>query len=183
MDNIITENIKGFEIKLKLLPGVFSPRGLDNGTKLLIDNLEVRDGTVVADLGAGVGVLGLVITKLNRTCHVHLLEDHLRSYELARDNLELNNSRNVEVFLSNLFSAVPERTYNQIFSNPPAQMGNDFLEEVVAESFKHLKPEGYLWLVVPSHLKEVIERLFQKYFGNCKIMAHGKEHVVLKAKK
>lgn len=42
MSNIITEHLKDFTIKFKTKHGVFSKQGLDDGTRLLIDNLEVE---------------------------------------------------------------------------------------------------------------------------------------------
>lgn len=180
-DNIVTENLKGVEIKFKLKSGVFSEKGLDLGTRLLIDSLKIREGGVIADLGSGNGVVGLVIAKLNRTGHVHLLEDHVRSANLAKENIALNDLRNVEVFLSDLFSAVGDRTYQVIVSNPPAHLGNEFLEEAASECLKHLKPKGEVSWVIPSHLKPVILRLFEKYFGNHIIMSTGKQHIVIKA--
>lgn len=183
MDNIITENLRGVEIQFKTKAGVFSKQGLDSGTKLLVENAEIQDGTLIADLGCGSGVLGFVLAKLNKNGHIHLLDDHIRSVKLAEENVELNSLKNVEVYLSDLFSAVGDRTYHQIFSNPPAHLGNDFLEESASECFKHLKPKGEVWWVVPKYLKPVIERMFKKYFKNSTIVANGKEHIVIKASK
>ncbi|MDD2822668.1 MAG: methyltransferase [Candidatus Daviesbacteria bacterium] len=183
MNKLNTINLKGFDIQFQTQPGVFSKAGLDDGTRLLIDNLEIEDGSLLADLGSGTGILGITCALLNPHGHVHLLDDHVRSAKLTKQNIEINKLRNAEGYLSDLFSEVDNRTYHQIFSNPPAQMGNDFLEEVTTQSFKHLKENGILWFVVPHHLKNVIEKLFQNVFGNCTIVAHGKEHIVLKAKK
>lgn len=181
--SIISINLRRFEIKFKSKPGVFSEKGLDLGTKLLIDNMEVMDRTLVADLGSGSGLVGLMAANLNPHGHIHLLDDHLRSVELARENIGLNNLKNVEIYLSDLFSAVEERTYYQIYCNPPQDMGNEFLEEMVSECLKHLKQEGQAYFVVQKHIKPVIERLFKKYFGNSTIVATGKIHVVLKGVK
>ena len=183
MNDFITENLRGFEIKLKLKPGVFSPRSVDSGSKLFIDHLKVADGTVIADVGCGSGVIGIVAAKLNPSGHVQLLDDHLRSTELARENVELNRLKNAEVYLSDVFSAVGERTYHQIISNPPQHLSNDFLDFLAGEFNKHLKPGGEIWWVVQKHLKPFIKRLFDNHFGNCTIVAHGQEHVVLKAKR
>ncbi len=168
-------------MKFKTKPGVFSEKGLDEGSRLLIDHIEVRDGTMIADLGCGSGVIGLVAAKLNPKGHTHLLDDHLRSVELAKENTKLNNLKNVEVFLSDLFSAVSERTYYQVYCNPPQDLGNEFLEETVSECFKHLKSGGQVYFVVQKHIKPVIERLFEKYFGNSTIVAQGRIHTLLKA--
>lgn len=172
-----------FEIKFQTKPGVFSKAGIDSGTRLLIENMVIEDQTLIADLGCGSGVIGFVASKLNPKGHIHLLDVNLRFVELAKENVQLNGLRNVEVYLSDLFSAVPDRTYHQIFSNPPQHLGNDFLDEGASECFKHLKPNGQVVWVVQQRLQPVIERLFQKYFKNCKIVAHGKEHVVIKAQK
>lgn len=184
MDNdLINLNLKGVEIQFKTKPGVFSRHGLDEGSKLLIDNLEVRDETVVADLGTGSGVVGLWIAKLNSRGHVHLLDDSLRATKLAEENVELNGFKNVEVFLSDMFSAVGDRTYHLIVSNPPQDLGNEFLEELAKESFNHLKNNGETVWVVQKQIKPVIERLFQQYFGNCETLANGKIHTVIKGVK
>lgn len=183
MNNFIDENLRGFEIKLVIKPGVFSPKGVDSGSRLLIDNLEVEDKTLICDLGTGAGVIGIVCAKLDPSGHVHLLEDHLSSFEVAKENVELNHLRNAEVYLSDLFSAVPDRTYHQIFSNPPQHLGNDFLDFTAAECLKHLKPGGQVWWVVQKHVKPFAARLFEKHFGGVTIVAQGREYVVLKAKK
>lgn len=183
MNNIITENLKDFNIKFETKPGVFSEKGLDTGTKLLVDNLEVEDKTLIADLGSGTGIVGMVAAKLNPNGHVHLLDDHLRSVELAKKNVELNILKNVEVYLSDLFSAVGDRTYHQIFSNPPQSLGNEFLKEIITESFNHLKPKGTLWLVVKKNVKSFIERVLKEVFPKYQIIVYGKEHVIIKASK
>ena len=181
MSNVILENLRGFKIKFETKPGVFSEKGLDNGTRLLIDNLEVTDNTLIADLGSGAGIVGIVCAKLNPNGHVHLLDDHLRSIELAKKNLELNNLKNVEVYLSDLFSAVGNRTYHQILTNPPQLLGNEFLKEIIIDCFNHLKPEGTLWLVVKINVKNFIERTLKSVFPKYKIIIYGKEHVVIRA--
>lgn len=183
MQKIINLNIRGYQIKLKMKPGIFSQNGLDSGTKLLIDNLKINNNTLIADLGSGSGIVGFIAAKLNPDGHIHLLDDHLRSADLAKENVGLNNLRNVEVYLSDLFSAVEGRTYHQIFSNPPQQMGNEFLREILEQSYKHLKPGGEFYLVVKKNLKNVIERLLNNFFQNTEIIAQGKEHIVIKAKK
>ena len=181
MEQVISENLRGFTIKFKTKSGVFSKQGLDVGTKLLIDNLEVIDRTLIADLGSGTGAIGFVCAKLDPYGHVHLLDDHLRSVELAKENTELNDLRNVEVYLSDLFSVFPNRTYHQILSNPPQQLGNEFLEELITESYKHLKENGSLWLVVKNNLKTVIERILNKIFTSYQVVANSKTHIVIKA--
>jgi 16S rRNA (guanine1207-N2)-methyltransferase len=181
MEEIIEQKIHGFTIKLKTKPGVFSAKGIDSGTRLLIDCMKPVDEGVIADLGAGSGILGFVIAKMSPKAHVHLLEDHMRSFSLLEENVELNQLKNVEIFLSDLFLAVSSRTYNQIFSNPPQQLGNQFLEEVIDECFNHLKNDGELWLVIKRNLKEPLKRMLEKSFAEIEIVETNKEYLVFKA--
>lgn len=183
MTKLFNTHLKDLDIKFETRPGVFSSHGLDSGTELLLENLEVRDETLIADLGCGTGVIGILAAKLNYHGHVHLLDDHLRAINLAKENLELNDLRNAEVYLSDLFSSVPNRTYHQIISNPPASLGNEFLEELISESFNHLKPQGFLWLVVTKNIKPAIERMLKNSFKSYIIVAQGKEHVVIKTQR
>lgn len=83
--------------------------------------------------------------------------------------------------MSDLFSAVEERTYQQIFSNPPQSLGNEFLEELIEQSYQHLKQNGELWLVIKKNLKPVFERMMEKTFGNFKVIAFSKEHCLVKS--
>lgn len=183
MSDLKTDNLKGFEIKFKTRPGVFSKDGVDLGTKLLVEKMEVQDGTMVADLGCGTGILGLVAGKLNPRGHVHMLDVNLKVVKLAQENIELNHLTNVEVFLSDLFSEVQKRTYQQIFSNPPQHLGGEFLEELVAESFKHLKPNGELWLVMQKNLKSTILPIMERNFADFEIILNGKDYLIVKGVK
>lgn len=183
MEEVIEETIRGYRIKFKTKSAVFSRQGLDSGTKLLADHMEVSDETVVADLGCGTGMLGFVAAKLNPNGHVHLLDVNLRAVELAKENVQLNKFKNVEVFLSDLFSATKDRSYHLILSNPAQHSGNEFLDECAKECFDHLKEKGVVYWVVLKHVKPVIERLFDKYFRNCTIVARTNAYVVLKAAK
>lgn len=183
MDDMLEKKLRGFDIRLKVRPGVFSRKGIDRGSELLLDSITVSDGTTIADLGCGTGVIGFVAAKLNPSGYVHLFDVNLRITELAAENAELNRLKNVEVYLSDLFSAVGDRTYHQILSNPPLHLGNDFLNEAAAESYRHLKPKGSMVWVVQKRLKPLIKRIFMTQFNNFAIIGDGKDYIVAKAEK
>ncbi len=175
--------LRGHKLKFKVAPGVFSPQRIDDGSRLLIDNLKIQDGTMIADVGCGNGVIGFVAAKLNSKGYIHLLDVNLRAINLAKENVFLNHLDNVEVYLSDLFSGVPDRSYHLILSNPAQHQGNAFLEESVKESLRHLKNSGKLIWVVQKHVRPYIERLFNKHFGNSTVLAYGREHVVIRTTK
>lgn len=181
MEDTITENIKGFKIKLKSIPGAFSKKGVDEGSRLLINTINISNGTLIADLGCGSGVIGIIAAKMNPKGHVHLLDVNIRMVELAKTNIKINKVENAEVFISDLFSAVGNRTYHQIFSNPSLHIGKEFLNETASECYKHLKPSCSVLLVIQAHLKPFVQRVLSEHFGNSKIVARGKKHVVIQA--
>lgn len=191
MDNIIEETIKGVKIRFKTKPGIFSKGRFDLGSKLLFarkssalfENIELPERGLIADLGCGTGVIGFTAAKLAPKAHIHLLDVNLRTVELAKENAELNRLKNVEIYLSDQFSAVPERTYNLILSNPAQHLGNEFLEETGQECFNHLKKGGEVYWVVQRHLKPFVQRLFENIFGEGTIIATGKDHIIIKGVK
>lgn len=183
MSDTISIKIKGAEVKFRTQPGVFSKKGLDKGSQLLLENAVISDGTIIADLGCGSGVIGFISAKLNPLGHVDLFDANVRAIELAKKNVELNNLPNVHIYLSDIFNAVNDKTYHLILSNPPQQLGNLMLEQMADECFKHLKPGGKVIWVMQQHLQPFMKRLFQKHFGNYEVLIHGKGYVLVQAVK
>jgi 16S rRNA (guanine1207-N2)-methyltransferase len=167
------ERVRGVELRFRTRPGVFSARGLDDGTRLLLDHLDLSGAGLIADLGCGAGPIGIAAARLAPTAHVHLLDEHLRAVDAARENVRLNGVRNAEVFLSDLFSAVGGTRYSHVLSNPPARLGNDFLAELVHAALTHLAPGGALWLVVVSNVRPVFERLLTGAGHPPEVVARG----------
>lgn len=175
------ERIRGVELRFRTRPGVFSAKGLDDGTRLLLEHVDLAGAGLIADLGCGAGALGIVAARLAPTAHVHLLDEHLRAVDVARDNVRLNGVPNAEVFLSDLFSAVGATRYSHVMSNAPARLGNAFLDELVHASLAHLAPGGALWLVVVANVRPAFERLLDGAGARPEVVARGKGHVVLRA--
>jgi len=179
---LLTERVRGIELQFRTRPGVFSAKGLDEGTRLLIQRVDLSDATLVADLGCGAGPIGIAAARLAPRAHVHLLDEHLRAVDVARDNVRLNGVRNAEVFLSDLFSAVGASRYSHVLSNAPARLGNEFVEEMVHAAMAHLMPNGTLWLVVVSNVRPVFERVLVRLGSPPETVVRGRQHVVLRAR-
>jgi 16S rRNA (guanine1207-N2)-methyltransferase len=182
LSDLITAPVRGIDLRFRTRPGVFSAKGLDEGARLLIDHLDLSDARLVADLGCGAGPIGIAAAMLAPKAHVHLLDEHLRAVDAARDNVRLNRVPNAEVFLSDLFSAVGGTRYSHVLSNAPARLGNEFLEEMVHAGLAHLAPGGALWLVVVSNVRPVFDRLLARAGAPGEVVARGRQHVVLVAR-
>lgn len=127
--------------------GVFAAHGLDPGTALLIESLEVNGARRILDLGCGWGALGLAAAKSAPEARVVLTDVNQRAARLARRNLERNGATNAEVRVGSLFAPVAGERFDLILTNPPFHAGRELVLQLLAEAPDHLEPGGRLLLV------------------------------------
>src|SRR5690625_2890338 len=104
--------------------GVFSKNEVDFGSHLLIEQFEppAIDGEFL-DLGCGYGPIGIVIADCNRERHVVMADVNERAVALAKKNTIQNNVNNVTCIQSDRFSAIKEREFAAVLTNPPIRAG------------------------------------------------------------
>lgn len=168
------DNIKSNEQKKKVIinnhefifttdNGVFSKKGLDFGTRVLLETLEVNKmkGKVL-DFGCGYGPIGIYLA-LNQELEVHMIDINRRSLELARKNVNLNHV-NVTIYESDIYSNVHCK-FDYIISNPPIRVGKKILYQILFDAKKYLNKNGELWIVVNKGqgAKSLIKDLEQTY--------------------
>lgn len=124
--------------------GVFSKKGLDFGTRTLLETLPPLKGDVL-DIGCGYGPIGIYIAK-KYDVNVDMVDVNLRSLDLASKNSLLNNVK-TNVFESDLYSSITKK-YDFIITNPPIRVGKDILYKLLFDAKNHLNKNGQLWLVV-----------------------------------
>jgi len=168
------ENIESKEVKTKCIinnetfnfttdNGVFSKKGLDFGTRSLLENLEIDkiNGNVL-DFGCGYGPIGIYLATRTKA-KVDMIDINLRSINLAKKNAHINNV-NVNIFESNIYENIKEK-YDFIISNPPIRVGKIVLYQILFEAKKHLKENGELWIVINKDqgAKSVLKDLEKEY--------------------
>ncbi len=141
-------NIKvgGQSLKFITDNGIFSKKGLDFGTRTLLESIEPEKikGDVL-DFGCGYGPIGIYLKKVCN-CNIDMVDINERAISLAKKNAALNNV-NVNIFKSDIFSNV-DKKYDFIITNPPIRVGNKILYEILFSSLKHLKEKGKLLFVI-----------------------------------
>lgn len=136
--------IKNKEVELITDNGVFSKRGLDFGTRSLLETIEDLNGEIL-DFGCGYGPIAIYIKK-TFDCTVDAIDINLRALNLAKQNAKLNNA-DINIFESNLYENVTKK-YDYIVTNPPIRVGKKILLEILLKAKEHLKTNGQLIFVI-----------------------------------
>jgi len=180
----IVLDIELFDSKLKLHTrwGTFSPRAIDDGTKLLMKYFSADIDDICLDLGCGYGPIGLALAKHCSRGQIHMVDKDFVAVELANYNAKLNNIVNAKVYLSDAFLQVPsDIKFNQIVSNIPAKVGREQLSIILYDALDALKPGGVITVVTINGLKDFIKNNFKSVFGNYKKIKQGQKYVISQA--
>ena len=159
--------------------GLFSPRRIDDGSRMLIEKAPIEEGDLTLDLGCGYGAIGLAVAAATPTGTVHLVDKDFVAVDFTRRNAEANGLTNAEVYLSNAFSAVPPAlAFDNVLSNLPANVGKELLTIILTDAHRRLKPGGRLCVVTVAGLRRFIRRNFEEVFGNYAKLKQGKTYTV-----
>ncbi len=173
--------LRGFPVTFSTTWGLFSPKGIDAGTDLLIEHIEIQEDDTCLDLGCGYGAIGISIAKCTPTATVYMVDKDFVAVDYAGKNVARNQLSNCHVLLSNGFSHLPDIQFDLITSNLPANVGKELLQIFLADAKQHLKPNGRLYVVTISGLREFIKRNFLNIFGNYQKVKQRHTHTVAMA--
>ena len=84
---------------------------------MLAENLEIKKGQSVLEIGTGSGVVAMYASRL--TDKITVTDINFDACELARKNFEENNIENIEILFGNLFEPVKNRKFDVILFNTP----------------------------------------------------------------
>lgn len=177
-DIVFQKELRGFDFTFHSTWGLFSPKNIDEGTELLINNIDVKSKDISLDLGCGYGAIGLTIAKLSPQGSVHLIDKDFVAVDYAKKNTQINKINNCQIYLSNGFNNVPEIKFDNIVSNIPAKTGKEFYWIMMYDAKKYLKINGKFYLVYISGLKEFFKRNFREIFGNYKTIVSSKTYTI-----
>ncbi len=84
---------------------------------LLADNLEIKEGQSVLEIGTGSGIVAMYASRL--TDDITVTDINFDACELARRNFAENGIENIEILWGNLFEVVENRKFDVILFNTP----------------------------------------------------------------
>lgn len=161
-------------------PDLFSPKGLDMGSQLLLESVAKIKYKKVLDWGCGWGAIALWVAKHTPHAKVTALDSDIAAVAATQANAKAEKLTNLKVVASHGYAQLEDGIkYNLICSNPPTHRGREVVETMIAESLVRLEDEGKLLLVVEARIKPWVAREMTKVFGNYKILKRGPKNVVL----
>lgn len=165
--------------------GVFSKRGIDLGTKLLIEAFEMTETAgPLLDVGCGYGPIGLALAKAYSSRDVVMIDINERAVKLSEKNAERNGIENARIFQSYLFTKVQTEDFAAILSNPPIRAGKDVVYQLFEEAVQHLAAGGEFWTVVRKQqgAASALKKL-QGIFPDVAVVLKKKGYVVMRGTK
>lgn len=177
-------DLRGDRYQVYSRPGVFSWERLDEGTRALIEAMEIRAGETVLDLGCGYGIAGIVAAKLSGVGAVTLVDVALEAVESARRTVTANGLTNCQVLPSDCAAAVRHLRFDVVVANPPFHVGKgatyDTAQQFIRDAAALLRPGGRLYLVANRFIP--YERTMARFFDDATVVFASGRYKVLGAR-
>ncbi|MBM6398938.1 class I SAM-dependent methyltransferase [Phycicoccus sonneratiae] len=143
--------LAGRDVEVEVAGGVFSPGGLDKGTRVLLDEAPAPPPTgTFLDLGCGWGPVALTLGLRSPGATVWAVDVNERALDLCRRNAAALGLTGVRAGVA---ADVPaEARFDLIWSNPPIRVGKAVLHDLLRTWLPRLAPGGRASLVVQKNL-------------------------------
>lgn len=126
--------------------GVFSKKGLDFGSRTLIDTLLSLDiSGRCLDVGCGYGAIGIILSSFF-SINFDMIDVNKRAVHLAVMNIK-ENDVSARAFYSNIYENVNEK-YDVIITNPPIRAGKEIVYKILFGARDYLNFGGTLYFVI-----------------------------------
>ena len=184
-------SVMNHTIRIAWLPGVFSRKGVDEASELLLetlpDLLPGQQECKILDVGCGGGLLGagaaLVAEHSGSSIGQLVLCDSYAPALLASRRTLTENGIKGDVRASDVFSEIDGR-FDLILSNPPFHQGVDqdlgVPRRLIQEAGGHLARHGRLVIVANRHLP--YQGWMRKIFKQVNLRAENRSFLVIEAR-
>jgi 16S rRNA (guanine1207-N2)-methyltransferase len=148
-DRNIEAELRGNQFTFQTDAGVFSKKGIDFGSRLLIETVDLSSINSLLDLGCGYGPVGVSLAKASPSLRVTMVDINERATQLAQENARRNRVESqIEIKVSDGFQQLEGQKFDAILCNPPIRVGKAFVFELFAASKDYLTASGCLWIVI-----------------------------------
>ena len=159
-------------------PGTFSYGRFDNGSRAMIDVVEIHDGDSILDLGCGNGTVGcLLATKAGPNGRVTFIDSNLRALVLAEHNAKANHVAQPIFVAATRLEGLENKSFDAIVANPPYYAKSD-ITRLFVEGAKQLLKHGGRYYIVTKMPTAVVPMIFET-FGDCSVIENRGYSVVM----
>lgn len=150
--------------------GVFSKDKIDDGTDFLIDTILneplISKNAEIIDYFAGIGVIGIMLSKFLELKKLHCIESDLISLFLLKRNLKYHhiNDSIVHEMDGLVNPIIIPNTIDYIIANPPTHIKKEDFKNFLQISRQLLKNQGKLMIVINSIIP--YEHTLKEFFPN-----------------
>lgn len=180
IEKSFASEVREVEMDFSTCEGLFSPGKIDDGTRLLIESLDLSDKEKVLDVACGYGALGIFAAK-KFGCKVSLTDDSSLATFYAERNLEKNKVKNYQLRNRDCLDGFNHKKFDAIISNPPTHQGSKTTEEIFTQSFKKLKSGGRLIIVYNKNMR--FQDKLNEIFDKTRILDEKDNYRILEASK
>ncbi len=162
---------------------VFADSKLDEGTRLLLDVMDVHASDQALDLGCGAGFIGLQMAREASSGKVTMVDASLAAVATAQQSVIEQGLTNVRVLSSDGAQAVRDQRFSLIATNPPFHQGGiqtlQIAERFIRDAAQVLDQKGRFYLVANRFLK--YEPTLLSFFHNVQEVGGDSRYKVLLA--
>lgn len=173
-------------LDLDVSPDVLIPRPeTEHLLEWLLQHLPAQKVLRLVDLGTGSGAIALALASERKLWKIDATDVSEQALQIAKHNAEKHHIDTVNFYLGDWFSALPDKQYDAIVSNPPyvqagdqhlkdltfepqaalvaADSGMAVLQHIIANAAKYLVPRGTLMVEHGYDQAERVVALFKTH--------------------
>jgi release factor glutamine methyltransferase len=170
----------------KVNPHVLIPRAdTETLTETALSKINLRDHTEILDLGCGTGIIGITIALERPLSKVTLIDQSEDAIQNTKENQTLHQVINTTIQKSDWFSALDQKRFDVILSNPPYLEENDphllqgledepldalvsgptgieAIHHIIENAKNYIKPSGWLFIEHGYNQAKILKDFFEK---------------------
>ena len=156
--------VQDVRMEFRTCEGLFSPDSLDQGTRILLENLELTEKGKVLDLATGYGTVTAFMNADNEELEYYLSDDNGMAVRYAEKNMKLNDVSDFYLKHSDCLDGFKNERFDLVVSNPPTHQGRMVTTEMFEESYQVLNKTGKLVIVYNGNMKfeDQLKDIFEK---------------------
>jgi 16S rRNA (guanine1207-N2)-methyltransferase len=182
--NVAQEELRGKKYTFLTDAGVFSKKGVDYGSKHLIETMQLKEDAKVLDVGCGYGPIGLSAAVMCPKGHVTMVDINERAIELSAENARRNGIANVSILQSDLLEQVKEQRFDAVLTNPPIRAGKEVVHRIFTDAYDCLVDGGSIWVVIQKKQGAVSAmKKLESLYSEVVEVSKDKGYKILKATK